>query len=69
VYGVHRATVARWLTAIQGTVLARIRDHLPLSKRPTSSEFRHLTEDVRADLYINMDRALRDEGQRGSAAE
>jgi RNA polymerase sigma-70 factor (ECF subfamily) len=69
VYGVHRATVARWLTAIQGTVLTRIRDHLPLSKRPTTSEFRHLTEDVRADLYINMDRALRGEAQRGSMAE
>jgi RNA polymerase sigma-70 factor, ECF subfamily len=69
VYGVHRATVARWLTAIQGTVLARIRDHLPLSKRPTTSEFRNLTEEVRADLYINMDRALRDEDQRGAIAE
>jgi RNA polymerase sigma-70 factor, ECF subfamily len=69
VYGVHRATVARWLTAIQGTVLARIRDHLPLRKRPTSSEFRNLTADVREDLYINMDRMLRDRDQRGSIAD
>jgi RNA polymerase sigma-70 factor, ECF subfamily len=68
-YGVHRATVARWLTAIQGTVLARIRDHLPLSRRPTTSEFRNLTDDVRSGLFINMDRALRDEDQRGSMAE
>jgi RNA polymerase sigma-70 factor, ECF subfamily len=57
-YGVHRATVARWLVAIRSTVLANLRDRLRTTLHPTSSDFRSLAAALEDQLTISVDRLL-----------
>src|SRR6185369_7238603 len=57
-YRVHRATAARWLVSIRGSVLDAIRGHLGLSARPTSSEFRSIVALLRDELHVSVERAL-----------
>jgi RNA polymerase sigma-70 factor (ECF subfamily) len=58
IYRVHRATAARWLVGIRGTVLATVRNHLQLPARPTSSEFRSIVALLRDELSVSVARAL-----------
>src|SRR5439155_18092365 len=54
IYRVHRATVARWLVAIQKAVLDNLRKELALDLRATTSEFRSMLAVVRADLELSL---------------
>jgi RNA polymerase sigma-70 factor, ECF subfamily len=63
IYGVHRATVARWINGIRSAVMTRLRQRVAGSLRPTSSEFRSLTEAVRDDLHLSVDRVLKDNAE------
>lgn len=58
IYGVHRATVARWLVAIRSTVLANLRDRLQATVKPSSSDFRSLAAALEDQLTISVDRLL-----------
>jgi RNA polymerase sigma-70 factor, ECF subfamily len=58
IYGVHRATVARWITGIRAAVTARLRRRVSAALQSTSSEFRSLVEAVRDDLHVSVDRVL-----------
>jgi RNA polymerase sigma-70 factor (ECF subfamily) len=58
VYGVHRATVARWLAGIRAMMTARLRELVSGAQRPTSSAFRSLAAAVRDELHISVDRVL-----------
>jgi RNA polymerase sigma-70 factor len=60
VYGVHRATVARWLVGIRSTIVAGLRDRLMAEARPTSSDFRSLAAALRDELHISVERILGD---------
>ncbi len=57
-FEVHRATVARWLSATRTVILSNLRDRLRPDGRPTSSEFESLSAALRDDLHISVDRLL-----------
>jgi RNA polymerase sigma-70 factor (ECF subfamily) len=57
-YRVHRATVARWLVAIRGRLLAELRDRLALHLGGTPSELRSLVRLLRDDIDLSARRIL-----------
>jgi RNA polymerase sigma-70 factor (ECF subfamily) len=57
IYGVHRATAARWLVAMRGEIFESVRRKLSLQARPTSSEFRSLARLVLPDLRVGLSAA------------
>jgi RNA polymerase sigma-70 factor (ECF subfamily) len=57
-YGVHRATVARWLVAIRGRVVGELRARLSLQFRGTPSELRSLVQLLREDVDLSARRIL-----------
>jgi RNA polymerase sigma-70 factor, ECF subfamily len=61
-HAVHKSTVSRWLTVIQTTVLAQVRNDLPLKGRTTTSEFRKIANDVQDILHVDWNRAARRSG-------
>lgn len=61
VYGVHRATVARWLLSVRTQLFGTLKVSLSLQRAPSSSEFRSLVRVLRDDLHISLDR-LRSRG-------
>jgi RNA polymerase sigma-70 factor (ECF subfamily) len=58
VFGVHRATVARWLVAIRRQVLADISRELAADLRATSSELSQLVHLVRSEVHVSILRIL-----------
>jgi RNA polymerase sigma-70 factor, ECF subfamily len=58
VYGVHRATVARWLGTIRSTLLANVRSRLGRELHPSSADFRSLAAAVQEELHVSIDRLL-----------
>jgi RNA polymerase sigma-70 factor (ECF subfamily) len=58
VFKVHRATVARWLLAIRGAIVDRMRAQVGIGIRPTSTGFRSVVALVRDDLHLSLGRLL-----------
>jgi RNA polymerase sigma-70 factor (ECF subfamily) len=58
VFGVHRATVARWLVAIRSQVLDRVREKLSLEIGASSSEAQSLVRLLRSDVQVSIRRIL-----------
>jgi RNA polymerase sigma-70 factor (ECF subfamily) len=61
-FGVHRATVARWLSVARTTVRVQVRERLAASRAPTSSEFHSLTAAVISNLHVNVRELLETPG-------
>jgi len=57
-YRVHRATVARWLSAIRSQVFDAVRAHLGLRRAPSSSEMRSLVAVLENDIHLSARRIL-----------
>lgn len=57
-YEVHRATVARWLTATHKVISTNLRERLARTVRSSSSEFESLAAALREDLHISVERLL-----------
>lgn len=55
-FGVHRATVFRWFSAIRAQVMAEI--HARLAARLTPAEVKALIDELRDELHINIDNFL-----------
>jgi RNA polymerase sigma-70 factor, ECF subfamily len=58
IYGVHRATVARWFVAIRARVLSTVRQELGLPRAPSPSEVRSLVSLLSDDIDISARRIL-----------
>jgi RNA polymerase sigma-70 factor (ECF subfamily) len=58
IYGVHRATVARWLLAIRARVLNKIRERLAIQMPATTSEFRGVFAALQSELHVSLSRVL-----------
>jgi RNA polymerase sigma-70 factor (ECF subfamily) len=58
IYGVHRATVARWLVAIRSEIFQSLRTDLGLKRPASSSEVRSLVELLRDQLHISVSQML-----------
>jgi len=58
IYGVHRATVARWLVAIRSEIFQSLRADLGLKRPASSSEVRSLIELLRDQLHISVSQML-----------
>ncbi len=61
-FGVHRATVARWRTEICRRLLASVREQLQRRVTLTDSEFNSLLALVRSQLAVSIDMALQRPG-------
>jgi RNA polymerase sigma-70 factor (ECF subfamily) len=57
-YRVHRATVARWLTAVRARVFDSVRERLALRRQPSSSEMRSLVALLEPDIQLSARRIL-----------
>lgn len=57
-YGVHRATVVRWLAAARGTVLDETRKGLGASLRVRGPELESIMEAIRGSLDLSVERLL-----------
>lgn len=57
-YRVHRATVARWLVAIQSRIFQSVRARLGLRGTPSPSETRSLVALLRDDIHLSLGRLL-----------
>lgn len=65
IYGVHRATVARWIVQVRARVLAGVRGALERELRASPSEFGNLLALVRSQLGLSLSRLLpADDGRR-----
>jgi RNA polymerase sigma-70 factor, ECF subfamily len=71
VFGVHRATAARWLVAIRKQVLEELSRQVQFDLRTSSSEFASLFRLVRSDVRLSLHRILDlpDGRARGPVAE
>jgi RNA polymerase sigma-70 factor (ECF subfamily) len=58
IYGVHRATVARWLVAIRSEIFQSLRADLGLKRPASSSEVRSLIELLRDQLHLRVSQML-----------
>jgi RNA polymerase sigma-70 factor (ECF subfamily) len=58
IYGVHRATVARWLVAIRARVFAHLKNTFALKWKMSTSELRSLTVVMREHIHISAARVL-----------
>jgi RNA polymerase sigma-70 factor (ECF subfamily) len=58
IYGVHRATVARWISTAQTAVLDAARAYLCKHHRLTTTELHSLARMLRSELHISLDRLL-----------
>lgn len=56
-FGVHRATVARWLAVTRQLILANLRSRLT-ALQLSPSDLRSLTGALIADLHVSLDRVL-----------
>ena len=58
IYGVHRATVARWLVAIRARVFAHLKNTFALAWKMSTSDLRSLTAVMRDDIHVSAARVL-----------
>jgi RNA polymerase sigma-70 factor, ECF subfamily len=58
IYGVHRATAARWLVALRKQILQRVREVLVLPAGATSSELRSLVRLLEGEIELSLPRLL-----------
>jgi RNA polymerase sigma-70 factor (ECF subfamily) len=58
IYGVHRATAARWLVALRKQILRRVREALALPAGSTSSELRSLLRLLEGEIELSLRRLL-----------
>jgi RNA polymerase sigma-70 factor (ECF subfamily) len=71
IYGVHRATAARWLASIRESLLARTRDNMTRKLQVSQGEFESIMRLIESHLEVSLHRFLvRDEesetgGERG----
>jgi RNA polymerase sigma-70 factor (ECF subfamily) len=54
IYGVHRATVARWLVGLRRGMLDRVRAALALPGSPSSSELRSLIRLLQSEIELSL---------------
>jgi len=59
-YGVHRVSVARWISAIRSDLLARTRDTLAARLRVSHGELRSLTRMCLSQLDVSIERILKE---------
>jgi len=59
IYGVHRSTVARWVSSAQKTVLTGARAHLRDRHRLDTADLHSLGRLVRSELHVSISRLLR----------
>jgi RNA polymerase sigma-70 factor (ECF subfamily) len=59
IYGVHRATAARWLVALRRQMLQRVREALALPAGATSSELRSLVRLLEGEIELSLHRLLK----------
>jgi RNA polymerase sigma-70 factor (ECF subfamily) len=64
IYGVHRATVARWIVQVRARVFAGVRQALDHELRASPSEFGSLLGLVQSRLGLSLSRLLPAEGGR-----
>lgn len=60
IYGVHRATVARWLVAIRTRVFTHLKTTFALKWKMSTSELRSLTVVMREHIHLSAARVLSD---------
>jgi len=58
VYGVHRSTVARWISTAQVSVFNVAKEHLRSRYQLTSAEFDSLARLLRSNIQVSLDRML-----------
>jgi RNA polymerase sigma-70 factor (ECF subfamily) len=58
IYGVHRATVARWLVAIRSEIFQSLKADLGLTRPASSSEVRSLVELLRDQIHLSATQLL-----------
>jgi RNA polymerase sigma-70 factor, ECF subfamily len=58
IYGVHRATVTRWLVTLRRNLLERVRASLTLPGTPTPSELRSLMKLLQGEIELSLQRLL-----------
>ena len=58
IYGVHRATVARWLVAIRARVFAHLKNTFALEWKMSTSDLRSLTAVMRDYIHVSAARVL-----------
>ncbi len=63
IYGVHRATAARWLQSASDAIFAETRRELRASLKLSTEEFESLVELVRSRLDVSITRLLRTSGR------
>jgi RNA polymerase sigma-70 factor (ECF subfamily) len=61
VYGVHRATVARWIASVRDTLLIRTREILMDKIAVDRAEFDSIMRLIQSQLDVSLSRLLRDE--------
>jgi len=62
VYGVHRATVARWISGVRDTLLSRTRKILMDKIEVDRAEFESIMRLIQSQLDVSLSRLLRDDG-------
>jgi RNA polymerase sigma-70 factor (ECF subfamily) len=60
-YGVHRATVARWLATVRGRVTRELQRRLSTTSRLGLAEIGLLVEELREELFGIVGRFLQEE--------
>ncbi len=63
VYGVHRATVARWIAGVRDTLLVRTREILMDKIEVDRAEFDSIMRLIQSQLDVSLSRLLRTEGE------
>jgi RNA polymerase sigma-70 factor, ECF subfamily len=58
IYGVHRATVARWLVAIRSEIFQSLRGDLGIHRPASPSEVRSLIELLRDEIHVSASQML-----------
>jgi RNA polymerase sigma-70 factor, ECF subfamily len=58
IYGVHRATVTRWLVTLRRDLLERVRASLALPGTPTPSELQSLMKVLQNEIELSLHRLL-----------
>jgi RNA polymerase sigma-70 factor (ECF subfamily) len=67
-YGVHRATVARWLANARAKILEQVEERVRTDLQLTPSEVRSVLGNVRSQLGVSLARLLRSEHRADTVA-
>lgn len=58
IYGVHRATAARWLKDVNGRLFAAVQERFAIDLKVSASAFASLLTAVRPELRATLNRLL-----------